>query len=111
VSDELLRRDVHPAEIAMPDGTVLAGCRVFVTTHRLIAWQVVERKPTRVLDVELAEPGSVPGSRATLPANGRLECRLIDSGTTWVNKGRGCGCGSPLKALGPPVPWTRREAA
>jgi hypothetical protein len=31
---EVLRRDVHPAEVAMPDQTVLRKCRVFVTVAR-----------------------------------------------------------------------------
>jgi hypothetical protein len=107
VNDEILRRDVHPAEILMPSGDVLTACRVWVTSHRLLASRAVKGQIERVVDLALAEPFSVPADRGTLN-NGQLECRTIE-GTAWVNRGRGCGCGSPLKALGPPVPWTRRE--
>jgi hypothetical protein len=122
---ELLRRDVYPAEILMPDGSMLTGVRVFVTTHRLLAYQVQNRTIKRVVDLELVEPESVPLDRQTL-GRGRLECRVyvpcIDEvreedeqviaegnmvvGTAWVNQGRGCGCGSPLKALKAPCGWT-----
>jgi hypothetical protein len=114
---ELLRRDVHPAEILMPDGSMLTGVRVFVTTHRLLAYQVRDRTIKRVVDLELVESGSVPLDRQTL-GRGRLECRVwserVPSAggtvraehTAWVNQGRGCGCGSPLKALKAPCGWT-----
>lgn len=98
---------MHPAEIAI-DGDVQAGLRVFITSHRLIAWGTEDRTPVKVLDVELAEPFSVPADRSTLK-RGQLECRLTDGTTAWVNRGRGCGCGSPLKALRAPVSWTGKE--
>lgn len=88
----------------MPDGSMRTSLRVFVTTHRLIAYQVVDRTIKRVVDLELVEPGSVPLDRQTL-GRGSLECRTPE-GTAWVNQGRGCGCGSPLKALKAPVGWT-----
>lgn len=101
---ELLRRDIHPAEVLTPDGSVLTKCRVFVTNRRLIVYKAVG---TPLVDVEI-EPDSVPADRGSL--FGQLEC-VASTGTYWVNRGRGCGCGSPLKAMGAPVPWTRREAA
>lgn len=104
---ELMRRDVHPAEVALPDGSVLTGVRVFVTDRRLIAFRAVEGRIDKVADLELADPCSVPANRGTL-GQGRLEARLADGGTAWVNRGHGCGCGSPLLALGIPVPWTER---
>ncbi len=108
--DEVMCRDVHPAEILLPDGRILHDVRVFVTSHRLGAFAVTPgRVIERVVDAELAEPFSVPASRNTLRA-GALECRLAD-GTAWVNRGRGCGCHSPLKALSGPVPWTRTAVA
>jgi len=103
MGDEVLRRDVHPAEVACPDGNVIRDCRAFATTHRLIVWGEQDRKPEAVLDVELSEPGSVPASLISLV--GALEC-VTPNGTYWVNRGRGCGCGSVLKALGAPVGWT-----
>lgn len=104
IDGEVLRRDVHPAEVLCPDGSVLRKCRVFVTSRRLIAYQTVGEP---LVDVEI-EPDSVPLDRQTL--HGSLEC-CTDHGTYWVNRGQGCGCGSPLKAMGPPAPWTRRELA
>jgi hypothetical protein len=115
---ETLRRDVHPGEILMPDGTMLTSLRVFVTTHRLVAYQVQDRTIKRVVNLKLIEPGSVPLDHQTL-GRGRLECRVyqladddtIDGvGTAWVNQGRGCGCGSPLKALSPTC-WARETVA
>ena len=104
-SHELLRRDCHPAEVLMPDGTLLAGVRVFVTTSRLIAFRALsDGSIERALDEELEQPCTVPANRGTL-GNGRLEARLADGTTAWINRGSGCGCGSPLRALVPPVPW------
>lgn len=103
---ELLRRDVHPAEISL-DGEVWTGVRVFVTTRRLVALHALSDGSIHVaLDLPLEQPCSVPGNRGTLI--GCLEARLADGRTAWINPGRGCGCGSPLKALGPLVPWTSR---
>lgn len=90
----------------MPDGSVLTACRVFVTTNRLLAYQMVDGAISRTVDMQIV-PESVPADRGSL--FGSLECAGPD-GTAWVNRGRGCGCGSPLKALGPPIAWTRREA-
>lgn len=103
---ELLRRDVHPAEVLLPDGTLLSSVRVFVTSRRLVAFKAGnEGEISRVLDLALEQPCSVPASRATL-GQGALEAKLADGGTAWINRGHGCGCGSPLKALAPPVGWT-----
>jgi hypothetical protein len=102
---ERLVRDVHPAEVSMPDGQVLTGVRVFVTSERLIVFSAdAQRQIRQVLNTPLAQPCSVPASRNTLGA-GALEARLADGGTAWINRGQGCGCSSPLKTLGPPVPW------
>jgi hypothetical protein len=108
MTGETLRRDVHPGEILMPDGTMLTSLRVFVTTHRLVAYQVRDRTIKRVVDLELVEPGSVPLDHQTL-GRGRLEC-VTPEGTAWVNQGRGCGCGSPLKALSPTC-WAQETVA
>lgn len=97
-----MRRDVHPAEVLMPDGSMLTGVRVFVTSHRVIVY-AHEGDFKRVAELELLEPGVIEANRGTL-GSGRLECRTPE-GTAWVNQGRGCGCGSKLKALGTPVAW------
>lgn len=103
---EKLHRDVHPAEVAIA-GHLLTGVRVFVTSERLLAYRArADGSIERVLAERLEQPCSVPPSRASLPANGRLEARLADGRTAWINRGQGCGCGSPLKALAAPVTWT-----
>lgn len=103
---ELLRRDVHPAEVALgPE--ILTGVRVFVTSKRLLAFRATAQGRIELaLDEPLSEPCSVPASRATLGQGQRLEARLADGRTAWINRGSGCGCGSPLKALAAPVPFT-----
>jgi len=102
---ERLVRDVHPAEVSLPDGRVLTGVRAFITTSRMLVYRATaDRRIERALELELADPCSVPASRNSL--RGALEVRLADGGTAWVNRGRGCGCHSPLKALAAPVSWT-----
>ncbi|HEY4452401.1 MAG TPA: hypothetical protein VGN13_12500 [Solirubrobacteraceae bacterium] len=101
---EVLCRDVHPADILMPDGSMLTGLRVFVTSHRLIGFRAGP-EIERVVDEPLANPGCVPACHDTLSSSERLEMQ-IEGGHAWVNRGTGCGCGSPLKALAPPVGWT-----
>ena len=102
IAGERLHRDVHPAEVAL-DGRVLTGARVFVTSSRLLAFQVQAGRITSALDLEVEAPVSVPASRGSL--RGALEVRLADGRTAWVNRGQGCGCGSPLVALAAPCGW------
>lgn len=91
----------------MPDGSLIRQCRVFCTSHRMLAFATTaDRMIEVVAELVLAEPYSVPADRSTF-MGGRLEIRTAD-GTAWVNRGRGCGCRDPLKALSQPVPWTRR---
>ena len=105
---EVLCRDVHPAELALGD-RVLTDLRVFVTDRRVLAYAMRSGRIERVLELMLAEP--VAASRATLPANAPLRLRVTGGAAevdeALLNRGRGCGCGSPLKALAPPVGWTR----
>jgi hypothetical protein len=109
LDDEVLRRDVYPAEVLMPDGIVLSGVRAFVTSHRVLAYRETDgRRIELAAELHLTDPWSVPADRSTLHA-GQLECRTPE-GTAWINRGHGCGCGSPLKALGSPVPWTKRRS-
>jgi hypothetical protein len=101
---ERLMRDVHPAELLLPDGSVVRDARVFVTSRRLLAFRVGDGGIEKAADLELEQPCSVPADRGSL--RGRLEARLADGGTVWINRGSGCGCGSPLRALAGPVSWT-----
>ena len=66
-----------------------------------------ERQIDLAASFELSEPRSIEANRGTLPNAARLEIRT-DEGTAWVNRGRGCGCGSPLRALASPIAWTHR---
>lgn len=106
MSVELLRRDVHPAEVLLPGGRLLRETRAFVTDRRVLAYKRQDGQIQRVLDLELVgEPPTA--SRASL-GGGTLELECED-GVVFVNQGSGCGCGSPLKALAPPVGWTRKD--
>ena len=108
---EVLRRDVFPADVRLPDESMLVGVRAFVTSHRLIAWahDPATGEMGEILSLELVEANSVPASRGTLNG-GRIQCNVKGpedvEGIAWVNAGVGCGCGSPLKRMGPPVGWT-----
>jgi hypothetical protein len=102
ITDQLLR-DLHPAELTMPDGQHHTGVRVFITTRRLIAYQMTGTGMTRIADLELAD-NQVSYSRHQLKAGENLVVAISD-GDVFVNRGRGCGCGSPLKALGRPAAW------
>lgn len=101
---EVLCRDVHPADVLLPDGSMLTGLRVFVTNRRLVGF-AHNGKIEKVLDEPLVNVGCVPASHNTLSGSERLEMQL-DGGHAWVNRGAGCGCHSPLLALAPPVGWT-----
>lgn len=99
----LLRRDVFPAEVVMPDGRVFTAARVFVLEASIRVYVEDRARIGRpgielAVDEPLTDPELVPRSHSTLGRGERLECR-IDAGTIWVNRGRGCGCHSPLKAL------------
>ena len=107
LANEVLVRDVFPGEVVTPDGQVIGQCRIFITSHRLLAFKAnAARQIELAAELILSEPRSVAANRGTL--QGRIEVGT-DEGSAWVNKGRGCGCSSPLKALGVPAPWTRRE--
>ena len=102
---ETMARDVFPAEVLLADGSLLTKVRAFITSHRIIVWRT-DPKGYRgiVLEAKLAEPGSIEANRQPLKANERIEVATLRQGII-VNRGRGCGCESPLAALGAPVPW------
>ena len=106
---EAMVRDVHPAEVLLPDGTLIVGCRAFVTTRRFVAFGPTPRSGIEVVaDFPVRQPVSTVASLNTLNTTERLEIATEDGGTIYVNKGRGCGCHSPLKALDTPAPWSPR---
>ena len=103
--DEFLVRDIHPAEVLLPDGKLLTRCRVFVTSKRVQVWREnLQRMPFLEVEITLADPDSVVESKATMMRNDRLEIVGLH-GHAYINKGRGCDCGSSLKALSAPASW------
>lgn len=105
---ELLRRDVHPAEVLLPGGRLLLEARVFVTDRRLLVWKVKDGRVQQV--VEMALVGEPPQASRQSLNGGHLELAVVSqddhsSRAVLVNQGAGCGCHSPLKLLGSPVPW------
>ena len=106
VEDEVLLRDVHPAELLLPDGQLLRNVRVFVTTARVTAWSVTPAGSLRqVADIDLTD--TIIPSRNTLGISEQIEIATVE-GKAFLNRAQGCGCGSPLKALPAPAPWSRR---
>jgi len=88
----------------LPSGMLTRDLRVFVTSHRLLAYRATDTgRIEQELELHLAQPCSVPRDRGTV--RGALEVRLADGSTAWVNRGQGCGCHSPLKHLVAPVGW------
>lgn len=108
IDGEVMRRDVYPAEILMPDGELIRNVRAFVTTHRVLLFAA---GPDREIDLHreltLTEAWSVPGDRNTL-RQGSIQLD-VEEGTAWLNAGSGCGCGSPLKAMAAPLTWHVRR--
>lgn len=108
MDDELLVRDVFPAEVLEVGGSLITKVRVFITTHRMIVWRTDENQvPGICLEVKLAEPGSVTQAKAKLGHNERIEVATLTRGYI-VNRGPGCGCtgaGLKLKSLPRPAKW------
>lgn len=101
-------RDIFPAELLeVGTSTPLLKCRVQITSHRMLVWQEHDGVPDLVLEVDLAERGSVFEGRAKLAPNAHIDITTTTTGY-FVNQGRGCQCGSALKALGLPAPWSKR---
>lgn len=101
---ESLRRDVHPAELTLPSGQLERACRVFVTSSRIDAYRFVDGQIVQVFTAPLTgePPSAVRGSLSR--RSGPLVLDTPD-GEVLVNRGHGCGCHSPLKALSQPAPW------
>lgn len=89
--------DRHPATVVDPEGTVIDGARVVLTRDEVFVFVVRESGV-----VELArEPWS-----ATDSVLGRSAWRVAGRSGVWaVERGSGCGCGSPLKRFVPWTPW------
>jgi hypothetical protein len=102
---ESLVRDIYPADVVEVGGRVWSKCRAFITTERLVVWKKDRQGVLdKVLDVKLAEPGSITASAENEPAFA-IEIATLTRGYL-VNKGHGCRCrGGSLLALNPPAAW------
>jgi len=103
-TDPVVVRDVYPAEVTLPDGTLLRGALVKVTREGVYVWT-----GERVLSY--AEARSEPGEVLTPDYLTRREPLVTATadGPVVVWKGAGCGCGSTLKSYRPFQP--ERKAA
>lgn len=100
---ETLHRDIYPAETFAPDVSEHpTHTRVFVTSSRVQVWrETADGGPELMLDEAIT--GEVPQrDRSTQFGELRIETAR---GPVYVTQGRGCGCGSPLKALDAPGAW------
>jgi len=99
VSD--LLRDHFPVEVFAPhvDPSPLGRCRAFITTDRIRVYSDRSGKVELVVDEKL-EGERPERSRNTL--FGQLHVQT-EAGMVHLTAARGCGCGSALKALTPPV--------
>ena len=92
----IITRDLVPAEVTLPDSTLLSPARAVLTKERLYVWvdgpsgvTLAFEAPYDPIDTNLV---SQPWVIAT------------SDGPVHVNRGRGCGCGSPLKTFAPFTP-------
>lgn len=99
-----LLRDYHPVDVTR-DGEVLAlGARVFVTTDAALVYVADDQRNTVLVhSIDLDPSGAPRADRGTL--RGALDLPAADGGRVWLNRSRGCGCGSPLKVMARPVAW------
>lgn len=99
---ERLLRDVFPAEVFWPElSEKPIPCRVFVTTHRVIAHVEANGMTAKWTESMLiAEPPEA--DRGTL--FGQIHLDTAD-GPVHISRGRGCGCHSMLKLVERPVDW------
>lgn len=103
-------RDVFPAEVMLTrdgESTVLTGVRVFVTTDRVTIWALDDKKEIVQLHSITGTTTEATPSRSTMQEGERFAVAVPNGQHLLINKGRGCGCGSKLKALAPPINWTR----
>lgn len=89
--------DVHPATVQLPDGQTIDRARAVLTTSTVRVWEAVGRDAVLVLDV--AQVNARIDARH--PAPGVPVLIPTAAGEVTVTRLRGCGCGSPLKALRP----------
>lgn len=98
---ERLCRDSFPVEVYAPDvRDAPFRARVFITDSRVFVW--ADPAGTPELVIEAGHSTSVDRNRGSFYGQVTLD---TDVGKVHVTKAGGCGCGSTLKALSPPVGW------
>jgi hypothetical protein len=92
----VIRRDRMPARVTLPDGRDLAEARVILTGARIYAWVGGSRGVELVAELEYDREASVAprGSDALWTVE-------TSEGPVVVQRGSGCGCGSPLRSFVP----------
>jgi hypothetical protein len=94
----MVRRDRMPARVRLPDGVDIAECRAVLTQERLYVWAATPA------GVELRAELPYDPDRSVTPRGDRaLWTVQTPEGIATVERGAGCGCGSPLRTL---VPFT-----
>ena len=102
-SVECLTRDLFPCEVYdSASGKIHKVARVFVTTERILVSVEENGRVSTPIERTLIEP--VDANRRQLNHHDRAKFRTL-AGEIHVTRAGHCGCGSPLKALGPPVGW------
>lgn len=87
-------RDVFPAEVTAPDGTLHRKVRAVLSRERLYVFAEVDGAPAAVVSEPWVEEGSTVGA-----AWSRRPFTVATEEGRWiVNHGYGCGCSSPLRA-------------
>ena len=100
-----LLRDYHPVDVIADDEVVAVNARAFVTTEAIEVYCADEqRNVVHVASLPIDRAAAPRGDRGTL-RGARLDVQLADERTCWLNAGRGCGCGSPLKVMERPASW------
>ena len=101
---ERLLRDYHPIDVTQAGDVLAVGARVFVTTSALLVYQADGQRNVVLTHTIPLDPAALPrGDRGTL--RGALDLLTPDGTVVWLNRARGCGCGSPLKAMVRPAEW------
>lgn len=100
---ERMHRDLFPCDVTLDGHVVATNARVFVTSGRLLVYKAEERRCVLAFQSPLQRGApEIQRDRASLV--GRLEVST-SSGVVYLNRSRGCGCGSPLRVLPRPVGW------
>ncbi len=69
---ELMARDVFPAEVLLPDGSMLLGVRVFCTTKRTLVFRAAGGQISLAAELEHSPSCNITRDRSSLQG-GRLQ--------------------------------------